>query len=180
LFAALWLTGCGPFATFRPASTFMGGGTKEIGLGAATVSPRRYVDEPWLEAGQLWFSGKATPWLTLSGIAAFDPKAIGVGGGATFLLVRADRFAGGLEGELGYGWGAAGVPVAIRIFEQNWIYGTPRVANFGIYPTLELPVGVSAHLHRGAFLRLEYQSSWAQFDRFNQRNHLGAALAVQW
>jgi hypothetical protein len=152
----------------------------ELGLGAVAVSPRPYVDEQWLHAGQFWFNARAASWLNLSAIAAFDPEAVGVGVGATFLLIRADRFAGGLEGELGYGWGAAGLPFALRLFEQNWLYCTPRVSNFGIYPALGVPAGLSLHLHEGAFLRLEYQTSWAQLQAYNQRNHFGAALAVQW
>jgi hypothetical protein len=112
----------------------------EVGLGAVTVSPRPYVDESWLYAGQFWFSARAAPWLNLSAIAAFDPEAIGVGGGATALAIRADRFAGGVEAELGYGWGAAGLPMAFRLFEQNWLYSTPRVTNFGIYPAFGVPV----------------------------------------
>jgi hypothetical protein len=172
--------GCGPLATFRPPSAFAGDRSLEMGLGSVAVSPRRYVDESWLHAGQFWVSGRATRWLNLSAIAAFDPEALGIGGGATVLLVRGDRFFGGFEGELGYGWGAAGIPISLRLFEENWVYASPRVYNFGIYPAFGVPVGLSLHLHEGAFARIEYQTSWVQLQPYNQRNHVGAALAVQW
>jgi hypothetical protein len=152
----------------------------ELGLGAVAVSPRPYVDERWLQSGQFWFTAKTGSWLQLSAISAFDAEALAIGGGATAVLIRKDRFAGGFEAELGYGWGAAGLPFAVRLFEQHWIYSTPRVSNFGIDPSFGVPVGLSLHLHEGGFLRLEYQTSWAPLNAYNQRNHLGAALVAQW
>jgi hypothetical protein len=178
--AGLTMGGCGPLAVLRPPAPFVEGRTKELGLGAAAVSPRPYVDEAWSQAGQLWFTGKATNWLYLSAIAAFDAEAMGAGGGARALYVRADRFSAGVDAELGYGWGAAGLPFAVRFFEQDWLYCSPRLTNYGIKPMLGVPVGLSLHLQGGGFLRLEYQSSWVDFQPYNQRNHFAAALAVQW
>ena len=152
----------------------------ELGLGAVAVSPRPYVDEAWAHAGQLWFSGRASSWVHLSGIAAFDPEAMGVGGGVRAFVLRAERFKGGMDLEAGYGWGAAALPVALRLFEQNWLYASPRISNYGIQPTLGVPIGLNVHIQGGGFLRLEYQSSWVQLKAFNQRNHFGAALAIQW
>src|SRR6185503_7937969 len=171
---------CAPLATFRPPSAFMGGRTMEMGLGAATVGPRPYVDERWLYAGQTWFTVRAAPWLHLSAISTFDPRAVALGGAATALAIRADRFVGGAEVELGYGWAAAGLPMALRLFEEHWLYTAPRVGNFGIDPAFGLPIGISLHLHGAAFARFEYQTSWVQLQAFNQRNHVAAALAVQW
>jgi hypothetical protein len=176
----LVIGGCGPLAMFRPASGFMDGRNMELGLGAVAVSPRPYVVEPWAHAGQLWFTGQATSWLHLSGIAAFDPEALGVGGGARALVLRGDRLRGGVEAEAGYGWAALAVPFAVRLFEQHWLYSSPRVSNYGIEPVVGIPLGLNLHLQGGGFLRVEYQSSWAKLQAFNHRHHLGAALAVQW
>jgi len=154
--------------------------TRELGLGAVAVSPRPYVDEQWRHAGQLWFTTRATSWLNLSGIAAFDPEAMGVGVGASLPLVRGSRFVAGVEGDAGYGWAGAAIPLAFRPFGQNWVYGAPRVTNVGIYPALVLPVGLSVHVDKGAFVRLEYQPSWTNLQAYELRHHLGAALAVQW
>jgi hypothetical protein len=174
------LGACGPLATFRPASGLMEGRTMELGLGAAAVSPRPYVNEPWAHAGQMWLTGQAKSWLHLSGIAAFDPRAMGLGGSARALVLRADRVRGGVDLEAGYGWGAASLPFALRLFDQHWFYASPRISNYGIEPLVGVPIGLNVHLQGGGFLRIEYQSSWARLQAFNQRHHLGAALAVQW
>ena len=152
----------------------------ELGLGSVAVSPRPYVDEPWLHAGQFWVTGRAAPWLHVSAISAFDDRAMAGGGAAKALYFRSDRFNGGFDVELGFGWGAFGLPFAIRAFGQNWLYSSPRLGNFGIDPAFALPVGANVHLGQGAFMRLEYQSDWVKFDPYGQRHHLGAAMAVQW
>ena len=149
-------------------------------MGTVAVSPRPYVDEPWSHAGQLWFTSKATPWLQLSGISAFDAGAIGVGVGATALLVRRSSLVAGVEAEAGVGWTAGGFPFALRLFEETWIYAEPRISSFGIYPAVGTPVGLSLHVEKGAFLRVEYQASWERFQAFNLRHHLAAGFAVQW
>jgi len=172
--------GCGPLASFRPISAMMSEATRELGLGTVAVSPRPYVDEPWQHAGQLWFTTRAASWLNVSGIAAFDPEALGVGVGAAVPILRFSRFAAGVEADAGYGWAGAALPMAFRLFDQNWIYGAPRVTNIGIYPALVLPIGLSVHVDKGAFVRLEYQPSWTNLQAYELRHHLGAALAVQW
>jgi hypothetical protein len=173
-------SGCGPLGSFRPVSVPISGTNYEVGLGAVTVSPRPYVDERWRQAGQAWFTLKATDWLQLSGISAFDAEALGVGVGATASILRGNRFAAGVGAEVGYGWGAISLPFALRLFEQSWLYGAPRISNYGIDPVVGLPIGLSLHIERGAFLRLEYQSSWVELQAYNLRHHFGAALAVQW
>jgi hypothetical protein len=86
----------------------------------------------------------------------------------------------GIEGEGGYGWAGASIPFAVRLFEETWLYGAPRVSNFGIYPAVGTPVGVSWHVDKGAFLRFEYQASWTELLAYQLRHHLGAGFAVQW
>ena len=174
------LSGCAPLGMFRPASGFLENRSYELGLGATAVSPRPYVDERWLHAGQMWLTGRATPWLHLSGIAAFDAEAAAAGGGVRALFLRTNRFNLGVDTEIGYGWGAFGLPFATRLFEQHWLYCSPRLSNFGIEPAFALPIGLNVHLPGSGFLRFEYQSNWVAFSAYNQRHHLGAALAVQW
>jgi hypothetical protein len=173
-------TSCGPLASFRPISALPSESSHEVGLGTVALSPRPYVDERWAHAGQLWLTTKATSWLQLSGISAFDAGALGVGLGATASIVRGRGFAAGVAAEAGYGWAAAGLPFAARLFGQTWIYGEPRLTNFGIYPAVGTPVGLSFHIDKGAFVRMEYQASWTQFHAYNLRHHLGAGFAVQW
>src|SRR5689334_2721889 len=106
LVSVILISGCGPLAMLRPISALEGGANRELGLGTAAVSSRPYVDEPWSHAGQFWFTAKATPWLQLSGISAFDDSALGVGVGATATLVQNRFFMTGAEAEGGYGWAA--------------------------------------------------------------------------
>jgi hypothetical protein len=174
------IAACAPLGSFRPASALSGDRSWELGLGAVAVGPRPYVDEDWKQAGQAWLSTRATPWLNVSAISAFDPRAAALGVGAVALPIRGSRFIGGVEGELGYGWGALALPAALRLFEQNWIYASPRVGNFGIYPSVGVPLGLSLHVRKGAFLRIEYQATWVELRAYNFRSHLGAAMAVQW
>jgi hypothetical protein len=170
---------CAPLATFRPASALVTR-DNELGLGAVAVTPRPYVDEQWLHAGQLWYTRRATSWLHLSAISAFDATAATGGVAATALPLRFDRFAAGFDAELGYGWAGAGIPISVRLFDQTRLYTTPRISNIGLHPAFGLPVGLSANVHGSGFVRLEYQTSWEEFLVYNQRNHFAAALAVQW
>ncbi len=175
-----WCAHCGPLATFRPIAALSADRPYELGLGTVAVSPRPYVDERWGQSGQLWFTKRANDWLQLSAIAAFDPGALGAGIGATAAVVRGRRVVAGVEGEAGYGWAAASVPFAFRLFEESWLYAAPRVYNFGIYPAVGTPIGLSLHIQKGAFLRFEYQASWMQLQAYNLRHHIGGGLAVQW
>ena len=178
--ALLVLEACGPLAMFRPASAFIDGRNMELGLGAAAVSPRPYVNEPWAYAGQMWITGEAKPWLHWSGIAAFDPQAVGIGGGARAMFLRTYRVRGGADIDAGFGWVGASLPFALRLFAHHWVYTSPRISTFGIEPIVGIPIGLNLHVQGGGIVRIEYQSSWAKFEAFNQRHHLGAALAVQW
>jgi hypothetical protein len=175
----LLIAGCAPVAGFRPASGAMPGRTLELGAGAAAVSPRPYVDETWQGAGQLWLTLDRSELLALSGIAAFDDDAVALGGAARLGLVRHDRFAGGVEGELGFAWAALSLPLAVRAFEQNWIYSAPRLGTWSTDALIGLPLGASVHVYDGLILRAEAQVSWQDFKYYNRRTTLGAGAAYQ-
>jgi hypothetical protein len=184
--AAVWNgLGCAPLAGFRPASGIMPGRSVELGLGAATLSPRPYVEEDWRTAGQLWVSADAgTDW-TLSAMAAFDreahiTKAFAAGGAARIHTLRTDRLASGVEGELGYAWAALNFPFALRALDETWIYTAPRFGTFGSEPTFGLPLGISARMLGGFMVRAEAQASWADLKYYNRRTHLGLGVAYQW
>jgi hypothetical protein len=171
---------CAPLGMLRPPVPFPEDRRNEIGLGGVVVSPRPYVEEPWTQAGQMWLTRQALPWLQLSAISAFDPRAMAFGLGARALWLRSSRLGAGCDVELGYGWGALGLPVAVRLFGQSWFYASPRVGNYGIEPIFGVPMGLSLNVQHGAFLRLEYQTSWVNLLSYQHRHHLGAALAVDW
>lgn len=145
----------------------------------AYLGPRPYVVEDWEPAGQIWVTGDAAKWLSLSGIGAFDTNAAAVGGAARWNALRYDRFAGGFEVELGYAWASLSVPLAVRLFDQTHVYSAPRVGNLGADVTWGVPVGLSVRVYEGFALRAEAQLSWAELLYYERRLHLGVAAAYQ-
>jgi hypothetical protein len=176
----LQLARCSPVATFRPASGLMPGRRVEVGVGAAVVSPRPFVEEPARATGQVWVTTDAADDVSVTAVSAFDSNALAFGGALRWRYVRTDRVAGGLEGELGYAWAALSVPLALRAVEETWLYTSPRVGTWGTDLIGGLPAGVSVHIIDGFMLRGEVQVSWQDFQRFNRRTHGGIAAAYQW
>ncbi len=151
----------------------------EVGVGAAMVTKRPYVSEPARGAGQLWVTGEPTRWLSLSGITVFDTGAAGAGGAVRINYLRSSDFVAGVEGEAGFAWLGASLPLAFRIFDQTWLYGGPRIANWGIDPVGGFTGGLSARIKGGFILRAETQVSWQGFKYYNIRKHFGLAAAYQ-
>jgi hypothetical protein len=180
--AALLVLGagaCAPLASFRPASGLVEGHTREVGAGAMAEGPRPFVDEPVRAVAQVWFSGRATDKLTLTGIGAFDLSALALGGAARFDVARFDRFVASGEVEGGWAWGALDVPLALRLFDQTWLYTAPRLGNRGLMLAVDVPAGLSVRLYEGLMLRVEYRISWPELSYFERRQMLGAAAAFQ-
>jgi hypothetical protein len=179
--SALASGACAPLASFRPASGIMPGRTLEVGAGGVLEGPRPYVTEPTRATGQLWASGRADEKLTLTGIVAFDASALALGGSARIDLVRADRFAAGVEPELGLLWAALDVPIALRLYDETWVYTAPRFGTRGLDWALTVPVGVSVRVYDGLMLRAEYGTSWStELTYFQRRDLFGVALALQY
>lgn len=129
--ATLAAAGCAPAASFRPPTGPMEDRSLELGGGGVAVSPRPYVQERWSGSGQLWATGPVADWLDLSAVVAFDDEAALGGGAAQARYVRTDRFAGAVELELGWAWGALALPVAVRLFDETWVYASPRLGTYG-------------------------------------------------
>lgn len=173
------LAGCAPLASFRPASGLMPGRSLEVGAGAAMITPRPYVSEPARGAGQVWVSGEPTSWLSLSGITVFDTDAAGAGGAVRINYLRTPGFVAGVEGEAGFAWVGASLPLSARLFDQTWLYGGPRIANWGVDPVGGATAGLSTRITGGFILRAEAQVSWQGFKYYNFRKHFGLAAAYQ-
>lgn len=178
--ASLLFVGCAPLGDLRPASGMMPGKTFEVGGGGVRLGPRPYVAESSTYTGQLWFSANATPRWTLSGVSAFDNQALAVGGAVRYNALLYDRFHGSAEVQAGYAWGAFTLPLAVRLFDQTWIYTSPRFGTLDRYPSFSIPAGVSARIYEGFMLRGEVQGSWQNFDPYNRRVHLALGAAYQW
>lgn len=171
--------GCAPVASFRPASGIMKGKKVEVGGGATAVSPRPYVIEEWQGVGQVWVSGDINRVSNLSGIIVADDTAMAVGGAIRLTYLRADRFAGAVEGEIGYAFGAVSLPCALRLFDETWLYAAPRLGNWGLDAVFGVPAGASVRVVDGLMLRVEWQRSWQGFKYYNRRDHFGGAIAQQ-
>lgn len=177
---AVVASACAPVASFRPASGLMPDRSLEVGLGAARVSRRPYVDEPSATAGQAWVTGELGGHrVALSAISAFDSDALALGGALRVNAVHADRFTGGVEGEVGYLWFGVSTPIALRLFDQTHLYTAPRIFNWGIDLAFGIPVGLSVRVYDGFVLRAEWQRSWQDFKYYNRRDHVGGAVAYQ-
>ena len=182
LFASLFVAlGCAPMADFRPPSALVRGDrTFEMGGGGVYVSPRPYVVEHAHGMGQLWFTGRAARWLSLSAVGAFDTQSALGGGAALARFLTTDRVVAGVGAEAGFAWAGASLSGAARLFDDAWIYTSPRVYNWGKFLAVGIPVGVSIPVVSGFVVRAEGQTSWESLKYYNRRLHLGAAVAYEW
>jgi hypothetical protein len=167
------------------------GRSGEVGGGVAAVTPRPYVDEPTRATGQLWWTGRAADWASVSAIAAFDLDAVAAGGAFLAKYLQSERVVLGAEAELGYAWAALAAPAAVRLVDDWWLYTAPRVSNWGGPSRFELsavlkvlavgiPVGANIPVCCGFVVRPEVQVSWVDFKYYNRRIHYGVAAAFQW
>jgi hypothetical protein len=173
------LGSCSPIANLRPASGLMPGKKLELGAGAAALSPRPFVTEDWESAGQAWVTGNTSTLITLSAIGAFDSDALAVGGALRVNVLREPRIAFGIEGELGYAWAALSLPVAVRLFDESWLYSAPRLGTWSTDPIFSVPLGLSLRIYDGFSLRAEAQLSWQDFQYYNRRAHFAGAAVYQ-
>lgn len=144
------------------------------------VGPRPYVEESSHGEGQLWFTGKVAPWLSLTGVGAFDTHTAKGGVAAVARYVTTDRFVAGVGAEAGYAWYAGSLSAAGRLFDDTWIYFAPRLSNWGLFLAPGFPLGVSARVYGGFHLRAEAQVSWEDFKYYNRRFHFAGAAAYEW
>jgi hypothetical protein len=172
---------CAPLGELRPGSMMMPGRSSEIGAGLVHVGPRTpYVEESPANVGMLWASRDATRAINVSLVSAFDRNALAIGAALRVNALRYDRFAGGLELQLGHAWGALVLPVAVRLHDQTWVYTSPRFGTIGRDPSFGVPVGLSVRVWSGLALRGELQSSWQDFRYYNRRLHSALGVAWEW
>ena len=178
--AATQISACAPLGELRPASGMMPGRSMEMGSGVVHVSPRQWVEEPPSNTGMLWYSADATKVVNLSVVSAFDTNALALGAAIRFNVLRFDRFAAGTELQVGYAWAALVFPLATRLFDQTWIYASPRFGTIGRDLSFGAPVGLSVRLWDGLSARGEVQTSWQDFKYYNRRIHSALGVAYQW
>jgi len=172
--------GCAPVQGFRPADGFMDGKTSEVGMGAAVLGPRPYVDERAHGVGQLWISKQVHKRVMLSGMGAFDVAAAALGGGLRLDVYKNRRVATAVEAELGFAWAALVVPASVRLVGPARLYTGPRLGTRGVNWAVDVPVGISMPLAGSWVVRAEYASSWVELRNYQHRHLLGLAVAYQY
>ena len=171
---------CAPSQTFRPAASPTSDRPQEAGAAVSVVGARPYVIESSRAVGQLWFASRLGNHWSIAGIGSFDDEAVLAGAALRWDALRSDRFAGGIEAEAGFLYASMSVPLALRLWQEVWLYSNPRLGNWGPELSGFVPVGLSAELYRGVFLRAEAQYSWEDFKYYNRRRHLGIAVGYRW
>lgn len=152
----------------------------EIGAGAVAVGPRPLVEESPSVSGLAWFTGAPSTRVTLSVIGAFDAHAVALGGAFRVEAARSRAFVAAAELQGGYAWAALAFPMALRLYDESWIYTSPRVGTIGRYLGFSVPLGLSVRAYRGFMVRGEAQASYESFARYNRRLHFAGGAAYQW
>lgn len=193
IFAALWvLSACAPAANMRPIHPIMPGKYVELGAGYTVRTPRvAFPDDPWQHAGQAWGSVRpapeSAPWLELSLVGVFGENAANeftgaVGVGVRFRIVDHDRVAFGVGIEIGTGWMALDLPIAVRFARDAWVYAAPQLeTGFSLTRPLSFRTyaGLSLRLVDALMLRVETQHALPGLDPQQQSFNLGLGLAYQ-
>lgn len=178
--AAMIALGCAPPMSMRPIGGLPLDRNAEVGAAFVRVGARPYVAESWQAVGQAWGTLRVSPAVDLSAVTAFDNTGFALGGAAKVAFVRGSRVWLGAEGELGWAWVAAALPVSLRIVGELRVYTAPRFGNWGSKWTPGIPVGVSVPIYEGFVLRAEGQVSWADFKYYNRRVLAAGAIVYQW
>jgi hypothetical protein len=174
------LTACAPSQSFRPAGSVREGRRYELGVALSNVRPRPYVNETTQSVGQAWWTLMLRePW-SMTVIAGFDSSSALAGAALRLDALRTRYVKISPEAELGFAWGALGLPVSLEPYRGVVIYTAPRIGNWGDEVTPFIPLGLGGELFGGFVLRAEVQVSWAEFQYYNRRVHWGFAAAQQW
>lgn len=173
LLAAAYMSPCGcfPNAAMRPPTPMVGGACDEVGIaavggawfqaGSEEVYPGCEGDDcggPYTDALaeiEGWYYHSFGSW-DLGAIAFAGATSVGGGG----LLIRShsedsSRIRSALEVQLGWLWASIGVPVAVELTSDDWLYFAPRMWTGWSILSAGLPVGVSTKLTSTSALLLE-------------------------
>lgn len=151
-YSTLWA--CAPAASMRAPTPFAEGVANEIGAGATwnqllveeATSSNDFVPYRSGLSGQLWYQHQFGEWFSLGG-TLFGGQTNFFGGGVQLrgMWVRAPRFRLGTDLEGGWYWGAIGIPVAVGLSDDVWLYSNPSV-RLSTHQMVRVPLGVAANL----------------------------------
>jgi hypothetical protein len=152
----------------------------ELGVAVSDVGARPYVNERASQLGQAWGTTRLGERWSGSVLFGFDRSALLLGGALRYDAVRTRPFVAAVETELGLSWAAFSLPLGVRVADRFVAYCSPRIGNWGASLTGFIPCGLSADVYQGLVLRAEAQLSWARFEYYERRLHLGLGIAQQW
>lgn len=155
---ALFVLACAPPSSLPPPVLLAPGGRGELGVGVSqSVSVQAGGLLAQRSAGQLWFTRRYTNEaggaldLGFVGFGGNDPVGFSsfvLGAGGMLRLLKSDarqRVVGGLELQLGYPYATLGLPLALRLGQEIWIYTAPTVTSDEL-GYLRVPLGLSLPL----------------------------------
>jgi hypothetical protein len=156
--AALVAAACAPVASYRAPLPLPPGATNQLSLGVGLDGVVPINGAPNCQgstttaascfsglSGELWGSYRFDR-LELSGLLFGGSSiALGGGGGIRWYLIDTPELQFGVDGQLGWLWIDAGLPVGVRLADALWLYTRPSYS-YGIGPHGQLPLGMSIRL----------------------------------
>ena len=154
------LCACAPVSTFRPIRQLPLESRNEVGFGGEiqTVTGDLPNGSVGGGGGTIWYAHR---WDRFQlGVLAFGNSLTLFGGGLSLrpILIDRDTFQLGLEIEGGWLWVGAGVPVAMRLNDDVWVYSRPSISG-QLLRRLQFPIGVDLALDPSLSLVLEIAAS---------------------
>ncbi len=150
---ALWA--CAPAATLRPMTNMDVDGN-EFGLvaragvpqlgsppdtcGGSALLPCNFGSG---YGGEAWYMHRFSRWVSFGGtLFAGSQSLFGVGAQTRFHWIDTENVQFGTDVDVGFVYGAIGLPVAVRLVGGLWVFSAP---SFGArqYQPLRVPLGVS-------------------------------------
>ncbi len=178
LVATLLALGCAPPLGMRPMTRPLPGHTVEMGAGFAAVGPRPVGQDDWGYATQGWVTAPRGSMVDVSLVGAFDGAHGTAGLGFRVQTIRTQHIGVGLGVEVGTGWVAAELPIALTLRDRYTVYTAPQLGTWGIDQTVRVPLGVDVRVVDALSMRGEAQLNYPDYDPYKRRLHLG--LGVAW
>lgn len=175
----LMLLGCAPPLHMRPMSPPYKDRTAEVGTALAAVGPRPAGQDEWAYAQQAWATWPRGSIVDLSVIGVFDGDRVAGGLGLRVETFRNDYVGVGLGMEVGSGWVAIEVPLAVNFGDRVALYTSPQVGTWGVDQTVRFPVGVDVRVVDAFSMRGEAQLNYPDYDPYKRRYHMGLGVAWQ-
>ncbi|MEZ4468043.1 MAG: hypothetical protein R3F60_26205 [bacterium] len=175
---------CAPAANLRPMTPMLPDHAAEVGVGYTQVGPRPVGQDDTVHGGQAWVTSQPLTWLDISLVGAFAAQGVAVAGLAVrWRALEVDGFAAGIGAELGSGWAAIDLPLAVRVVDGLWAYSAPQLGTWGKDATVRLPLGLDVELFDELRIRGEAQMNYprrdGEFDGYQRRLHLGMGMAFR-